>query len=232
MVITLGAGAVVGLFNSWMVNQIRIEAFIATLVSQTIIRGFAYIICEGKPVAITNQAFNKLGTFRIAGLPVPVWVMIICILIFGFILARTRFGRSVYAIGGSAEAARLAGLNPKRIVTICFIMIGMLTAMGGMLFAARMNAGQPSANVNLEFDAITAVILGGTSFAGGVGSMFGTALGIILIQAFNTGLIMVNVDSFWQYVARGALLLFALTSDYIRETRRQKALLEASMKNA
>ena len=232
MVITLFAGAAVGLFNSWMVNQIRIEAFIATLVSQTIIRGFAYIICDGKPVAITNQAFNKLGTFRILGLPVPVWVMIICIVIFGFILARTRFGRSVYAIGGSAEAARLAGLNPKRIVTICFIMIGMLTAMGGMLFAARMNAGQPAANVNLEFDAITAVILGGTSFAGGVGSMFGTALGILLIQAFNTGLIMVNVDTFWQYVARGALLLFALTSDYIRETRRQKALLEASMKNA
>ncbi len=232
MVITLGAGACVGLFNSWMVNQIKIEAFIATLVSQTIIRGFAYIICGGKPVAITNQTFNRLGTFRILGLPVPVWVMIICILIFGFILARTSFGRSVYAIGGSSEAARLAGLNPKKIVTICFIMIGMLTAMGGMLFAARMNAGQPAANVNLEFDAITAVILGGTSFAGGVGSMFGTALGIILIQAFNTGLIMVNVDSFWQYVARGALLLFALTSDYIRETRRQKALLESSMKNA
>ena len=232
MLITMCAGAAVGLFNSWMVNQIKIEAFIATLVSQTIIRGFAYIICGGKPVAIKNQTFNKLGTLRVLGLPIPVWMMIICILIFGFILARTRFGRSVYAIGGSAEAARLAGLNPKRIVTTCFIMIGVLTSIGGMLFAARMNAGQPAANVNLEFDAITAVILGGTSFAGGVGSMFGTALGIILIQAFNTGLIMVNVDSFWQYVARGALLLFALTSDYIRETRRQKALLEASMKNA
>ena len=232
MLVTMCAGAAVGLFNSWMVNQIKIEAFIATLVSQTIIRGFAYIICGGKPVAIRNQTFNKLGTLRVLALPIPVWVMIICILIFGFILARTRFGRSVYAIGGSAEAARLAGLNPKRIVTTCFIMIGVLTSIGGMLFAARMNAGQPAANVNLEFDAITAVILGGTSFAGGVGSMFGTALGIILIQAFNTGLIMVNVDSFWQYVARGALLLFALTSDYIRETRRQKALLEASMKNA
>ena len=200
MVITLCAGAVVGLFNSWMVNQIKIEAFIATLVSQTIIRGFAYIICGGKPVAIKNQAFNKLGNLRILRLPIPVWVMIICVVIFGFMT--------------------------------CFIMIGMLTSMGGMLFAARMNAGQPAANVNLEFDAITAVILGGTSFSGGVGSMFGTALGIILIQAFNTGLIMVNVDSFWQYVARGALLLFALTSDYVRETRRQKALLEASMKNA
>jgi len=232
MIITLGAGALCGLFNSWMVNVIKIEAFIATLVSQTIIRGFAYIICGGKPVAITNQTFNKLGTTRIFSLPIPVWVMIICMVIFGFVLAKTKFGRSVYAIGGSAEAARLAGLNPKKIVTICFVMIGMLTAMGGMLFAARMNSGQPAANVNLEFDAITAVILGGTSFAGGVGSIFGTALGIILIQAFNTGLIMVNVDTFWQYVARGALLLFALTSDYIRETRRQKALLADSMKNA
>lgn len=232
ILITLLAGAVIGVFNAWMVNQIKIEAFIATLVSQTIIRGFAYIICNGKPVAITNQSFNRLGTIRFLGLPFPVWLMILCFILFGFILARTKFGRSIYAIGGSSEAARLAGLNPKRIVTICFIMIAVLTSMGGVLFAARMNAGQPAANVNLEFDAITAVILGGTSFSGGVGSMFGTVLGVILIQAFNTGLIMVNVPSFWQYVARGALLLFALTSDYIRETRREKALLEASMRNA
>ena len=110
-------------------------------------------------------------------------------------------------------------------------MIGVLTSMGGILFAARMNAGQPSANVNLEFDAITAVVLGGTSFAGGVGDMVGTVLGIFLIQSFNTGLTMVNVSSFWQYVARGALLLFALTSDYIRKQRREKSLLEASMRN-
>ena len=91
--------------------------------------------------------------------------------------------------------------------------------------------GQPSANVNLEFDAITAVILGGVSFAGGVGSMSGTILGVILIQAFNTGLTMVNVDSFWQYVAKGGLLLFALTSDYIRKANREKTLLNASKRN-
>lgn len=100
------------------------------------------------------------------------------------------------------------------------------------MFAARMNSGQPAANVNLEFDAITAVILGGVSFTGGVGNMGGTVLGIILIQAFNTGLIMVNVPSFWQYVARGALLLFALTTDYLRKEKRNKQLLAASMKNA
>lgn len=232
ILITLCVGVVVGLFNSWMVNFIKIEAFIATLVTQMIVRGAAYIICDGKPVSISNQAFNNIGKVRLIGIPVSVWVMIICLVVFGFILAKTRFGRSVYAIGGSTEAARLAGLNPKRIITTCFIMIGVLTSLGGIIFAARMNAGQPAANVNLEFDAITAVVLGGVSFAGGVGDMGGTVLGILLIQSFNTGLTMVNVSSFWQYVARGALLLFALTSDFIRKQRREKELLEASMKNA
>lgn len=232
IVITLIAGALVGVFNAWMVNKIKLEAFIATLVTQAIVRGFAYIICDGKPVAVSNKEFIDFGTLRIAGLPVAVWLMIVSFIVFGFILAKTKFGRSVYAIGGSSEAARLAGLNPKRIITICFVLIGVLTAMGGIVFAARMNAGQPAANVNLEFDAITAVILGGVSFAGGVGSMGGTVLGVLLIQAFNTGLIMVNVPSFWQYVARGALLLFALTFDYIRKEKRDKELLAASMKNA
>ena len=160
------------------------------------------------------------------------WISIIAIVVFGFILSKTKFGRSVYAIGGNQDAARLAGLNPQRIITISFVMIGLLCSLGGMIFAARMNSGQPSANVNLEFDAITAVILGGVSFSGGVGNMGGTVLGIVLIQAFNTGLIMVNVPTFWQYIARGALLLFALTSDYIRKQNRNKELLAASMKNA
>ncbi|MEG1926822.1 MAG: ABC transporter permease, partial [Ruthenibacterium sp.] len=157
---------------------------------------------------------------------------IIALVVFGFILAKTKFGRSIYAIGGNKDAARLAGLNPKRIILICYIMMGILCAVGGVVFAARMNSGQPASCINLEFDAITAVILGGVSFSGGVGSIGGTVLGILLIQAFNTGLIMVNVPSFWQFVARGALLLFALTSDFIRKRNREKALLAASMKNS
>lgn len=232
IIITLFSGVVVGLFNAWMVNKIKLEAFIATLVTQAIVRGFAYIICGGKPVAVSNKTFILMGKLRILNIPLAVWLMILSFAIFGFILAKTKFGRSVYAIGGSTEAARLAGLNPKRIVTLCFILIGVLTSLGGIVFSSRMNAGQPAANINLEFDAITAVILGGVSFLGGVGSMGGTVLGVILIQAFNTGLIMVNVPSFWQYVARGALLLFALTSDYIRKEKREKELLAASMKNA
>ena len=231
VLITIVIAAVVGVFNAWMVNKIKLEAFIATLVTQSIIRGFAYIVCGGKPIAISNKTFITLGKARILNVPLSVWIMIIAIVIFGFILAKTKFGRSIYAIGGNKDAARLAGLNPERIVLICYVMMGVLCALGGVVFAARMNSGQPAACVNLEFDAITAVILGGVSFAGGVGTMGGTVLGIILIQAFNMGLTMVNVPSFWQYVARGALLLFALTSDYIRKQRREKELLEASMRN-
>lgn len=232
IIITLVAGAAVGIFNAWMVNKIKLEAFIATLVTQSIVRGFAYIICGGKPVAISDPAFIQIGKARFLGIPLSVWMMVLCIVVFGFILAKTKFGRSIYAIGGNSDAARLAGLDPQRIVTICFVMMGILCAVGGVIFSARMNSGQPAANVNLEFDAITAVILGGVSFTGGVGSMGGTVLGILLIQAFNTGLIMVNVPTFWQYVARGALLLFALASDYIRKQKRNKELLAAGMKNA
>ncbi|MBQ6321934.1 MAG: ABC transporter permease [Lachnospiraceae bacterium] len=231
ILLVLLAGVVVGLFNAWMVNKIKLEAFIATLVTQNVMRGFAYIICDGKPISISNKTYLALGKLRILTIPLSVWLMVLAFIIFGFVLAKTKFGRSVYAIGGSQEAARLAGLNPQRIIAKCFILIGVLTAVGGIVFSSRMNSGQPAANVNLEFDAITAVILGGVSFAGGVGSMSGTILGVILIQAFNTGLIMVNVSTFWQYVARGALLLFALTSDYIRKQRREKEQLEAAMRN-
>ena len=231
VLITVGCSILIGCMNSFMVNRIHLEAFIATLVTQSIVRGFAYIICGGKPVSISDKTFLALGKARILNIPVSVWIMIICIIIFGIILSRTKFGRSVYAIGGSMDAARLAGLSPRKIITACYIMMGVLCSLGGIIFAARMNSGQPAANVNLEFDAITAVILGGVSFAGGVGDMGGTILGIILIQSFNTGLTMVNVPSFWQYVAKGGLLLFALATDYLRKQKREKDLLAASMKN-
>lgn len=230
LIITLLSGVIVGFFNAWMVNKIKIEAFIATLVSQFVFRGFAYILCDGRPVSITDKTFLWIGGTRFLTIPLSVWIMVLLLVFFGIVLGKTKFGRSVYAIGGNKDAARLAGLNPQKIITVLFVMMGVVTALGGVIFSSRMHSGQPAANVNLEFDAITAVVLGGVSFTGGVGDMVGTALGVFLIQAFNTGLIMVNVQSFWQYVARGALLLFALTSDYIRRTNREKALLEASKK--
>ena len=147
VVITMTVGASVGVFNAWMVNKIKLEAFIATLVTQAVVRGFAYIICDCKPVSISSQAFIRLGKARVCTIPVSVWLMLIAMVLFGFILSKTKFGRSVYAIGGSAEAARLAGLNPQRMITVCFVLIGVLTSVGGIVFASRMNAGQPAANI-------------------------------------------------------------------------------------
>jgi len=233
LLITMAVGAVVGLCNAFMVNQLHLEAFIATLVTQSIMRGFAYIICDGKSVGITDETFIWVGKARILGLPFSVWLMLVAFVIGGVILAKTRFGRSVYAIGGNAQAARLAGMNPKRVVTISFVTMGLLCAVGGIVYVARLQSGQPSANVNLEFDAITAVILGGVSFSGGVGNMLGTVIGVLLIQSFNTGLNMVGIPNanFWQYVGKGALLLIALTADYIRKVNNEKRLLAESKKN-
>lgn len=234
VVITVLVASLAGVFNAWMVSSIKLQPFIATLVTQAIFRGIAYIICDGKPVAVTNETFINLGKARIggsSGIPVTVILLIIAFLIFGFILARTRFGRSIYAIGGNVDAARLAGLKPNKVIIITYLLISCLCALGGTILAARMNSGQPAACVNLEFDAITAVILGGVSFNGGIGNMMGTFLGVILIQAFNTGLTMVQVPTFWQYVARGLLLLAALTIDYLRKANREKKLLQDSMKN-
>lgn len=234
IIITVVVASLAGLFNAWMVSSIKLQPFIATLVTQAIFRGIAYIICDGKPVAVTNETFINLGKARIggsSGIPVTVIILIIAFIIFGFILARTRFGRSIYAIGGNVDAARLAGLKPNRVIVVTYLLMSCLCALGGTILAARMNSGQPAACVNLEFDAITAVILGGVSFNGGIGNMTGTFLGVILIQAFNTGLTMVQVPTFWQYVARGLLLLAALTIDYLRKANREKKLLQDSMKN-
>ena len=233
LLITMVVGAIVGVCNAFMVNELKLEAFIATLVTQSVMRGFAYIICDGKPVGISDPTFIWVGKARPMGLPFSVWLMIVAFVIGGVILAKTRFGRSVYAIGGNAQAARLAGMNPKRIVTTSFVTMGLLCAIGGIVYVARMQSGQPAANVNLEFDAITAVILGGVSFAGGVGSMPGTVIGVLLIQSFNTGLNMAGIPNanFWQYVGKGALLLIALTADYVRKVNNDKRMLAESKKH-
>lgn len=230
-IVTLAAGAAIGVFNAFMVNNIRLDPFIATLVSQSIFRGFAYIIVDGIPIAVKDPILGAFGKNRIMGIPIPVIILFLAFLIFGIVLAKTRFGRSIYVIGGNKEAARLAGLNPKRIVLISYILMGILCAIGGMTLAGRMSSGQPAASIGLEFDAITAVVLGGVSFSGGVGDMFGTILGVTILQSFNTGLTMVGIPTFWQYVARGLLLLLALTFDYVRKVKREKNLIEASKIN-
>ena len=223
------AGVIIGLINAFAVNKMKLEPFIATLATMSLFRGLAYIMCGGQPMYVKEQSFLNIGTQRIFGIPIPVVVLILCFIVFGVLLSKTAFGRNLYVVGGSKTAARLAGISPNKIITLLYVFMGVLSSIGGAILTARMSSGQPSACNGLEFDAITAAVLGGTAFSGGIGTIFGTVLGVLILQGFNTGLLMLNVPVFWQYVARGLLLLIALGFDMIRRNQREKKHLKQSM---
>lgn len=220
--IVVVVGMFIGYGNSLMVNKLKFEPFIATLASMSIFRGLAYILCGGKSIFIQNQFFLKLGVGRVFNIPIPVIIFIFLFIVFGVVLARTRFGRNVYMVGGNANAARLAGINAEKLRAKLFIMTSALAALGGCILASRMSSGQPSASEGLEFDAVTAVVLGGIAMGGGVGTMGGALIGLFIMQGFNNGLMILNVQSFWQIVARGLLLIAALSFDYIRNAKKSK----------
>ena len=217
MLLVLLVGAVVGLINSTLANVFSIQPFIATLAVASICEGVGYIISDGRPIGVTNRSFINLGTYKLFGwIPVPVIILIVSFLVFGFILKKTTFGRKVYIIGGNAEAAHLAGINPKRISTVLYVLSSAIGALVGIILAARMHTGAPTAASGADFDAITAAVLGGVAFTGGKGTMVGSSIGLMIIQCFNTGLSVVGVSSFWLSVAKGLLLVFALVLDHFR----------------
>lgn len=224
ILIVLACGALIGLFNAFMVNRMDIASFIATLATMSIFRGMAYIICGGKSVMINNADYIAIGTGRIFGIPNPVIILLVMFILAWIVLSKMRFGRMIYMIGGNATAARLAGINAKRIKTQLFVILAMLSALGGCILAARMNSGQPTASDGLEFVAITAAVLGGVAFTGGAGTLSGAMIGLLIIQGFNNGLLMLNIQSFWQIVLRGALLVMALSFDFLRKKGKIKAI--------
>lgn len=220
ILLVLLLGLAIGFMNATLVNKLKLEPFIATLAAMSIFRGLAYIICNGKSVFVTNSVFLKIGTGRLSGIPIPVIICIIFFIVAIIVLGRTRFGRRVYMVGGNANSARLAGINAQRIRLRLYMAASTLAALGGILQAGRMSSGQPTALDGLEFDAVTAVVLGGVAMTGGVGTLGGAAIGLIIMQSFNNGLMMMNVPSFWQTVSRGLLLIVALSFDYFRNHRR------------
>jgi ribose/xylose/arabinose/galactoside ABC-type transport system permease subunit len=216
VILCLLLGIVFGLINALLVNEFGFQAFIATLATgQFIARGVAYIMVSGKTVNIKNPAIVWLGTGKIANfLPVTIVIALLVIFVYGIILAKTQFGRSIYLCGGNRNAARLAGLNPKRLSYLLFANSGMLGALAGMLYAGRLKVGNLTGTNNYAFSAITAAILGGISFGGGSGGMLGCFLGLVIINGFSNGLTVLGVTPYWQNVANGILLLLALTFDY------------------
>ena len=221
ILITVAVGALFGAVSAFQVNALKIQPFIATLAVMSIARGLAYIICAGKPVFISHNTYIKIGITRILGIPLPVIILVVMFLVWGVALSKTRFGRNVYAVGGNPAGARLAGINADAVKRGLFILSSCLASLGGIILASRMNTGQPGAASDVDFDAITASVLGGIAMTGGTGSLSGTFLGVLILQGFNNGLLLLNVSTFWQDVARGLLMMFALTFDFYRKQRRE-----------
>ncbi|MGH2662947.1 MAG: ABC transporter permease [Actinomycetota bacterium] len=208
--LVLLAGAAVGALAGGIRAIFNIPSFIVTLGLFSALRGAGLLLTDAIPQALTSSNFQFWGSGRVAGIPVPALIMVASFLLFWFIATRTTFGRSVYAVGGNAEAARLSGIRVTPIRVALFAITGLLSAVSGVLLAASLGAGNPSVSQGLEFDIIAAVIVGGTNLYGGRGSMVGTALGVLLIGMLQNGLVLLGVSQYAQGVARGVVILFAV----------------------
>jgi ribose/xylose/arabinose/galactoside ABC-type transport system permease subunit len=221
IVAALAAGIAFGAFSGaiagFFITRFRVTPFIVTLALMTIWRGAAFALTDGRPVWELPEGFSTLANGRVFGIPIPTLCTAAIFLLAHIALTRTVFGRYVLAVGGNAEAARLAGINTKRIFTSVYVLCGALAGVSGILLASRVNSGQPNAGMMYELDVIAAVVVGGTSLSGGRGSIVGTLLGSLLIGILRNGLNLQNVDSYVQQIVVGAVILLAVMLDQYKK---------------
>ncbi len=222
IITSLAFGAMLGLFNGYVISHTTIPAFIVTLSTQIIVRGLGYVLTGGQPTQCTNEVFNLIGTGSLFGIPTTVFIVGFVFLVLFFIMNRTGFGRHVYATGGNPEAAKYAGVNNKSVQMRVFMMSGILAALAGVVLAARLYSGQPSVGEGFERDAIAASVLGGTSFNGGIGTLGGTVIGSMIIGILNNGMNLLRINSYWQFVVRGCVILGAVYIDFLKKARSLK----------
>ena len=209
----LAIGALAGLTNGILIAKFRLAPFIATLGMMSIARGLAYIYSNGRPISNLKDDFNYIGQEYIFGVPIPVLLFLGVALVAHIILGYTKFGRYVYAIGGNEIAARVSGIRIPRVTIYIYTFIGLLSGLAGVVLAGRIGSGNPDLGTGIELDAITATIIGGTSFKGGIGTIWGTIVGALLIGIINNGLDLLNVSPFMQMVVKGAIIIVAIIID-------------------
>ena len=211
------AGAAVGALNGAAISFARINPLIATLGTLSIIRGLAFAFSGGLTQTISDPSFRFLGRGFVLGIPFPAIVMVVLFLLTMWVMGSTVFGRNIYAIGGNAQASRLAGIAVTPMRMTVYILSGLSAALGGIFLASQLGAAAPQAALGLELSVIAAVILGGTSLSGGKGTIWGTLLGVLIMGTLNNGLVLLNVSSYYQDVARGSVLLLAVGLDQLRQ---------------
>lgn len=206
-------GALLGLFNGWVISKGLVAPFIATLATMTIYRGITLVYTDGRPIAGLDDTFAWLGRGYFFGIPIPVIIMFIVFSLSYLLLSHTTFGRRVYALGGNEQATRLSGIRVDRIKIWVYTISGVMSALAGIILASRLNSAQPTAGITYELDAIAAVVIGGTSLSGGRGWIVGTIVGAIIIGVIDNGLNLLNVSSFYQQVVKGGVILLAVLLD-------------------
>lgn len=210
VLIGLALGAALGFVNGLIITKTRVPPFVATLGMMTVARGLALTYTQGRPITGLPDAFRFIGTGSLGPIPMPIVIAGLTFLVGWVVLNRTKMGEYIYAIGNNPVAARYAGIATDSYVTFVYVLAGLLSALAGMILVARLNSAQPTAAIGYEFDAIAAVVVGGTSFAGGEGSLGGTLLGVLVIAVINNGLNLLNVSSFYQPVVTGIVIALAL----------------------
>jgi putative xylitol transport system permease protein len=212
LMVGAGSGAISGI----IVSRFAVPAFVATLGMLSAARGLTLLYADGRPVPALTDRFRWIGTGDIYGIPLPVIIFAIVFLVSHWVLGSTRFGRHVYAAGGNPHAAEVSGINVKRVRLYVYIISGALAGLAGMILAARTGSALTQAGIAYELDAIAAVVIGGTSLSGGVGRVTGTLIGALLIGVVNNGLDLLGVESYYQQVIKGLLIVAAVMLDQAR----------------
>ena len=209
----LGVGCLGGTINGVLIAKKRMAPFIVTLGMMTAARGLALVYTQGRPVINLSDAYNEIGGGYFLGIPLPVIVFLLFILLGVFLLRFTRFGRYVYALGGNELATKISGIRTDRIKIGVYALAGALAGVAGIVLSSRVMSGSAATGQGYELDAIAAVVIGGTSLSGGVGSIAGTIVGVLIIGVMNNGLDLLNVSSYWQQIAKGIIIILAVLLD-------------------
>jgi len=215
MVAAVLCGGVIGLGNGLMIAKLRINPFITTLGMMIFIRGLATIVSGGSNIPIMDDGYKWIGQASVAGVQIPIWMCLVCVLCGDFLLRKSRYFRQNYYIGGNEHAAVLSGIPVVRIKIQNYILSGALAAIAGILLSARLGNGSLTAGINMEFKAVTAAIIGGCALTGGKGTVLGSFFGAMLMATIDTAINIMPVDSYWQELVTGIVLIFAIIVDSI-----------------
>lgn len=204
------AGTFLGWFNGFTITRFRVPPFVATLAMLTIARGLTMLWTGGFPITGLGSKMAFIGTGWFLGIPMPVWISAVIVLMAVVLTKKSVLGRHIYVIGGNETAARLSGIKIKKVKLIVYSIAGALSAVGGIIVTSRLDSAQPNAGISFELDSIAAVVIGGTSLSGGKGTIMGTVQGALIIGILNNGLVLLNVSPFWQQVIKGFVILLAV----------------------